>query len=122
MVSQTQDDTQGKETDKEDLKKNLEPVMSKVEEIPKLSVKNVKEVRFAEQTEKLISSYTFYDEISSSCCKEDEIEKTQNEENKKFESPKKRDDKKEAQDNYRPNQRFFRPRYPFARMVPPPPH
>lgn len=43
----------------------MRPVQQEHNEKPKQ--KNVKEVRFAEETEKLISEYAFFDEISSSC-------------------------------------------------------
>jgi len=59
-------------------------VPSPADEIPKLKGANVKEVRFAEETERLISTYTFYDEISSSCCNETKTDEGTAEEKKAF--------------------------------------
>lgn len=68
VVSQTGETSPVKVVEKQNLKTSFEPAPISTEETTKLKGATVKEVRFAEETDKLISTYTFYDEISSSCC------------------------------------------------------
>ena len=79
--------------------------MASVDEKQKL--KQVKEVRFAEETDKLIKSYAFFDEISSSCFK------PQNDE-----SPKRRSPQKQVHRHPRPPRFYGMPPHFFG--VPPP--
>lgn len=61
------------------LQQQLAPAKDDEQRDAKLDKKIVKEVRFATETEKLISSYNFYDEISSSCAEQLKANGQQNE-------------------------------------------
>jgi hypothetical protein len=81
--------------------------------------KNVKEVRFAEETEKLISEYAFFDEISSSCFKK-EVEVVKERPQRETERIVKRD-RRPLMNHPRQDQGYYRmsPSGPFFGMPPP---